>query len=66
MDKEDPKTQVLLTDRNKLIELINRLLENILAATSEMAKGSSKFHAKKVPAMSVGDYLTRRELVTQA
>lgn len=66
MDKEDEKTQVLLTDRSKLIELINRLLDNILAATSEMTKGNSKFHAKKVPAMGVGDYLIRREFLTQA
>lgn len=54
-----------MQDRTKLIELIYRLLEDILATTSEMPKGNSKFHAKQVPAMSVRDYLSRSTLVTQ-
>lgn len=65
MDAEIKQPQGLLTDRAKLIELIYRLLEDILATTSEMPKGSSKFHAKQVPAMSVRDYLSRRCMLTQ-
>ena len=57
MDAEEKKGTQLLTDRSKLIELINKLLEDILAATTEMPKGNSKFHAKAIPAMPVGEYL---------
>jgi hypothetical protein len=64
MDTEGKKNQNLLNDRAKLIELIYRLLEDILATTSEMPKGNSKFHAKQVPAMSVRDYLSRIRLIT--
>lgn len=64
MDAEGKKNQNLLNDRAKLIELIYRLLEDILATTSEMPKGNSKFHAKQVPAMSVRDYLSRISLIT--
>jgi hypothetical protein len=64
MDAEGKKNQNLLNDRAKLIELIYRLLEDILATTSEMPKGNSKFHAKQVPAMSVRDYLSRICLIT--
>jgi hypothetical protein len=64
MDAEGKKNQNLLNDRAKLIELIYRLLEDILATTSEMPKGNTKFHAKQVPAMSVRDYLSRIRLIT--
>lgn len=64
MDAEAKKNQNLLNERAKLIELIYRLLEDILATTSEMPKGNSKFHAKQVPAMSVCDYLSRTRLIT--
>jgi hypothetical protein len=64
MDTEGKKNQNLLNDRAKLIELIYRLLEDILVTTSEMPKGNSKFHAKQVPAMSVRDYLSRIRLIT--
>lgn len=65
MHAEGKPTEKLLTDRVKLIELIYKLLEDILATTSEMPKGNSKFHAKQVPAMSVRDYLSRTSPVTQ-
>lgn len=65
MDAETKAPQTLLTDRVKLIELIYRLLEDILATTSEMPKGNSKFHAKQVPTMSVRDYLSRTCFPTQ-
>jgi len=57
MDAEEKKESQLLTDRPKLIELINKLLEDILMATADMPKGNSKFHAKAIPAMPVGEYL---------
>lgn len=65
MNAEVKQPQSLLSDRAKLIELIYRLLEDILVTTSEMPKGSSKFHAKQVPAMPVRDYLSRSSLLTQ-
>lgn len=60
MDVEPGVNEKLLTSREKLIELIDRLLEDILEATKDMGKGNSKFHAKQIPAMSVLDYLTRK------
>lgn len=63
MNAEIKQPENLLNDRTKLIELIYRLLEDILATTSEMPKGNSKFHAKQVPAMSVRDYLSRSSLL---
>jgi hypothetical protein len=65
MNAEIKQPENLLNDRTKLIELIYRLLEDILATTSEMPKGNSKFHAKQVPAMSVRDYLSRSSLLTK-
>lgn len=65
MDAEAKQTQQLLSDRAKLIELIYKLLEDILATTSDMPKGNSKFHAKQIPAMSVRDYLSRNCNATQ-
>lgn len=65
MYAEGKTTDKLLTDRTKLVELIYKLLEDIMVTTSDMPKGNSKFHAKQVPAMSVRDYLSRSCLVTQ-
>lgn len=49
----------LLANRDKLIELINRLLQDILHTTNDMPKGNSKFHAKSIPSVAIQDYLTR-------
>lgn len=59
MDAGEKKSQQLLEDRPKLISLINKLLLDILAATTDMPRGNSKFHAKQAPAMPMGDYLIR-------
>lgn len=59
MDAEVKNPSNLLDDRDKLISLIKKLLEDILAATVDMPKGSSKFHAKQIPTLPVGSYLTR-------
>lgn len=49
----------LLANRDKLIELINRLLQDILNTTADLPKGNSKFHAKSKPSVAIQDYLTR-------
>lgn len=59
MDLETEVNEQLLSSREKLIELIDRLLEDIIEATKGMGKGNSKFHAKQIPAMPVLNYLTR-------
>lgn len=65
MDAEEKKAPELLSDRAKLIKLINKLLEDILAATMDMPKGNSKFHAKHMPSLAVGDYLQSTKASTQ-
>lgn len=65
MDAEEKKDSQLLNDRLKLIQLINKLLEDILTATIEMPKGNSKFHAKTIPAMPIGEYLQRKNELIQ-
>jgi hypothetical protein len=56
----------LLGDSGVLIELIDKLLTDILQDTRQLERGSSAFHCKEVPAISVGDYLRRTPLPTQA
>lgn len=57
MDPEETSPTILLQDRNKLIGLINRLLEDIMEATNSLGKGNSSFHAVKIPSMVVKEYL---------
>lgn len=47
----------VLEDKGVLIDLIDKLLTDILGETREMEKGSSAFHCGQPPAISVGDYL---------
>lgn len=65
MDSEPGANEQLLGNRDKLIGLIDRLLEDILEATKQMQRGNSKFHAKQVPAMAILDYLKRRYRMKQ-
>lgn len=56
----------MLGDRLLLVELIARLLTDILADTRSLQRGSSPFHCKEAPAISVSDYLKRNQSATQA
>lgn len=57
--KEERITEGLLDNRDKLIGLINRLLQDILNTTIDMPIGNSRFHAKNPPNLPVQDYLAR-------
>ena len=63
MDPEESDYNSLLENRAKLIQLIHRLLEEILGNTRNLNKGSSKFHSAKIPNMAVRDYLESRQYV---
>lgn len=56
----------MLSDKLVLVELIARLLTDILADTRQLPRGSSPFHCKETPAISVSDYLKRTPSTTQA
>jgi hypothetical protein len=57
----------VLNDKLLLISLIDRLLTDILSDTRSMDSGASPFHCKDdAPSISVGDYLKRTTIDTQA
>lgn len=61
--KEERIPEGLLENRDKLIELINRLLQDILNTTIDMPIGTSRFHAKAPPQLAFQDYLARLKII---
>ena len=55
--EEEQEVRGLLENRERLIGLIYKLIRDILECTRGMESGGTKFHAAKVPAMGVKDYL---------
>lgn len=55
----------MLTDKLLLIDLIDKLLSEILADTKDLEKGRSPFHCKDVPSISLGNYLKSTPRLTQ-
>ena len=47
----------MLRDKALLIDLIDKLLSEILRDTITLPRGSSPFHCKEIPAISTGNYL---------
>ncbi len=53
----------ILSERSELIDLIDRLLIDILNETKSIEKGSSVFHCKEAPTISISMYLKSKQFL---
>ena len=65
MERSSSEMFTLLEDKTELIYLIDKLLNDLLGETREMARTGSRFECKEVPGISVLDYLRSNHSLSQ-